>query len=133
MYNEKAKKPLSFPLIYLVLPLVLHKETRSHINSRTKFHLWIQKNPDLLIDFPKRTRDLVPITNESIEFLLQTGLVKLTSTGELQISSDLNALNKKKFVDDEITECLTKSEHIARWFVEAGTVETIYVQLGVRP
>jgi hypothetical protein len=96
MYNEKAKKPLSFPLIYLVLPLVLHKETRSHINSRTKFHLWIQKNPDLLIDFPKRTRDLVPITNESIEFLLQTGLVKLTSTGELQISSDLNALNKKK-------------------------------------
>ena len=112
-YNDKTCRAFPFPLIYLILPLVLHKETRININSRTQLQLWIQRYPQLLIDFPQRARELVPITNESVEFLLQTG--------------------KIKFVDDEISECLKKGEHIAKWFATAGKVETIYIELGVRP
>ena len=131
-YNEKANRALPFPLIYLVLPLVLHKETRANINSRTQLQLWVQQYPQLLIDFPKRARELVPITNESVEFLLQTGNIILTPNGELKISPTLKSLSKTKFVDDEISECLKKGEHIAKWFV-AGKAETIYIELGVRP
>ena len=122
-----------FPLIYLILPLVLHKETRISINSRTQLQLWIQRYPQLLIDFPQRARELVPITNESVEFLLQTGKVLLTTNGELEISPVSKTLSKTKFVDDEISECLKKGEHIAKWFATAGKVETIYIELGVRP
>lgn len=132
-YNEKANRALPFPLIYLVLPLVLHKETRANINSRTQLQLWVQRYPQLLIDFPKRARELVPITNESVEFLLQTGNIILTPSGELEISPTLKSLSKTKFVDDEISECLKKGEHIAKWFVAAGKAETIYIELGVRP
>ena len=132
-YNEKANRALPFPLIYLVLPLVLHKETRAHINSRTQLQLWVQRYPQLLIDFPKRARELVPITNESDEFLLQTGNIILTPNGELEISPTLKSLSKTKFVDDEISECLKKGEHVAKWFVAAGKAETIYIELGVRP
>lgn len=132
-YNEKANRALPFPLIYLVLPLVLHKETRANINSRTQLQLWVQRYPQLLIDFPKRARELVPITNESVEFLLQTGNIILTPNGELEISPTLKSLSKAKFVDDEISECLKKGEHIAKWFVAAGKAETIYIELGVRP
>ncbi len=132
-YNEKANRALPFPLIYLVLPLVLHKETRANINSRTQLQLWVQRYPQLLIDFPKRARELVPITNESVEFLLQTGNIILTPNGELEISPTLKSLSKTKFVDDEISECLKKGEHIAKWFVAAGKAETIYIELGVRP
>lgn len=132
-YNEKANRALPFPLIYLVLPLVLHKETRANINSRTQLQLWIQRYPQLLIDFPKRARELVPITNESVEFLLQTGNIILTPNGELEISPTLKSLSKTKFVDDEISECLKKGEHVAKWFVAAGKAETIYIELGVRP
>ncbi len=132
-YNEKANRALPFPLIYLVLPLVLHKETRANINSRTQLQLWVQRYPQLLIDFPKRARELVPITNESVEFLLQTGNIILTPNGELEISPTLKSLSKTKFVDDEVSECLKKGEHIAKWFVAAGKAETIYIELGVRP
>lgn len=132
-YNEKANRALPFPLIYLVLPLVLHKETRANINSRTQLQLWVQRYPQLLIDFPKRARELVPITNESVEFLLQTGNIILTPNGELEISPTLKSLSKTKFVDDEISECLKKGEHVAKWFVAAGKAETIYIELGVRP
>lgn len=132
-YNEKTSRAFPFPLIYLVLPLVLHKETRIHINSRTQLQLWVQRYPQLLIDFPQRARELIPITNESVEFLLQTGKILLTPNGELEISSTSKTLSKTKFVDDEISECLKKAEHIAKWFAAAGKVETIYIELGVRP
>lgn len=132
-YNEKTSRAFPFPLIYLVLPLVLHKETRVHINSRTQLQLWVQRYPQLLIDFPQRARELVPITNESVEFLLQTGKILLTPNGELEISPTSKTLRKTKFVDDEISECLKKAEHIAKWFVAAGKVEIIYIELGVRP
>lgn len=132
-YNEKTSRAFPFPLIYLVLPLVLHKETRIHINSRTQLQLWVQRYPQLLIDFPQRARELVPITNESVEFLLQTGKILLTHNGVLEISPTSKTLSKTKFVDDEILECLKKAEHIAKWFAAAGKVETIYIELGVRP
>ena len=133
VYKEKKNKAFPFPLIYLVLPLVLHKETRIHINSKTKLQLWVQRYPQLLIDFPQRARELIPITNESVEFLLQTGKILLTPNGELEISPTSKTLSKTKFVDDEISECLKKAEHIAKWFAAAGKVETIYIELGVRP
>ena len=56
--------------------------------------LWIQRYPQLLIDFPQRARELVPITNESVEFLLQTGKILLTSNGELEISPASKTLSK---------------------------------------
>ena len=107
-YNEKTNRAFPFPLIYLVLPLVLHKETRMNINSRTQLLVWVQRYPQLLIDFPKRAR-------------------------ELEISSTSRILSKTKFVDEEISDCLKKGEHIAKWFALAGKVETIYIELGVRP
>ena len=133
IYNEKAKFAFPFSLTYLVLPLVLHKESRASINSRTKFLNWIQRYPQLLINFPKRTRELVQITNEAIELLLQTGYIRLTINGELEINPISRPLSQFSFIDDEIGECIIKGEHVARWFVEAGKVETIYIGLGVRP
>ena len=109
-YNEKSHRAFPFPLVYLVLPLVLHKETRAIISSRTHLHIWVQQNPQLLIDFPRRASELIPITNEAVEMLLQT----------------------RKIIS-EIAECLTKCAHIARWFEDAGKVENIYISLGVRP
>lgn len=97
-YNDKTCRAFPFPLIYLILPLVLHKETRININSRTQLQLWIQRYPQLLINFPQRARELVPITNESVEFLLQTGKVLLTPNGELEISPASKTLSKKNLL-----------------------------------
>lgn len=131
--NEVSKRVFPFPLIYLVLPLVLHKRTRNLISSKTKFLVWLQKYPEQIIDFPERAKDLIPITNEAIELLLQSGLIRLTNNAEIEIVDTVGLLGKNKYVDEEVKECLNKSEHIARWFFGAGKVETIYIGLGVRP
>lgn len=132
-YSEKTNRAFPFPLVYLVLPLVLHKETRICINSRTRLHIWAQRHPQLLIGFPRRAKELVPITNEAIEFLLQTGKLKLTENGDLEASTSTKTLSKTKNTDIEISECIKKAEHVAKWFATAGRVEIVFIDLGVRP
>ncbi len=132
-YEVKAKHDFPFSLSYLVLPLVLHKQTRNRINSRTQLLNWIQSNQDLMIGFARRAKDLAVITNESLEFLLQTNMIEISQNGNIKTTSHQKALSKTRYVDNEITECIRKSEHVARWFASAGKVETIYVSLGVRP
>ncbi len=95
--------------------------------------VWIQKYPELLIDFSRRCRDLVPIANESLELLIHTGYIIVTPSGELELVGQKKKLSKTRFTDKEVQECLKKSEHIAKWFAVTGKVETIYISLGVKP
>ena len=132
-YNEISNRSFPFPLIYLVLPLVLHKNTRTVINSRTAMLVWTQKYPELLIGFAERASDLVEITNEAIELLLQSELIQLTNEAGVQVNKAIKAMSKTRFVDDEIKECINKSEHVGKWFAMVGSMETIYISLGVRP
>lgn len=132
-YETTANRSFPFPLIYLVLPLVLHKGTREKINSQTKFLIWTQNNSELLISMAKRARNLIQITNEAIEFLLQTGRLAITQNGELEVKKDQRPLSSTKFADNEVKECIKKSAHIGRWFARTGRIETIYISLGVRP
>lgn len=132
-YESKSGRPLPFPLIYLILPLVLHKRTREKISSSTKLLNWTQTNQELLIGFPARAKEFVEITNESIEFLLCSGMVQINDTGEIIRTPDIRKLNETEYLNEEIKQCVRKSQHVARWFIGAGTTENIYACLGVRP
>ncbi len=132
-YQQESKRPMPFPLVYLILPMVLHRKTRERIKSITQMQIWIQRNPEMLIGFADRAQSMVPITNEAVEFLMQSGIVTLTNNAELELSKLFKALSTTKYTNDEIKECISKSSSVAKWFAKAGTVETIYVSWGVRP
>lgn len=132
-YENNSNQQMPFTLLYLVLPLVLHKKTREKINSKTKLLDWIQHNQELLIDFPARARGLVEITNESIEFLLCSGIVQLNDDGVIIRTPHKRKLSETRYLNEEIKQCISKSKHVARWFISAGTTENIYACLGVRP
>nr|WP_312579755.1 three component ABC system middle component [Sedimentibacter sp.] len=132
-YQQESKRPMPFPLVYLILPMVLHRKTRERIKSITQMQIWIQRNPEMLIGFADRAQSMVPITNEAVEFLMQSGIVTLTNNAELELAQLFKALSTTKYTNDEIKECISKSSSVAKWFAKAGTVETIYVSWGVRP
>lgn len=132
-YNKSANRDLPFPLVYLILPLILPRPIRIEINSRTQLVNWVQRHQELIFNFGKRAGDLVEITNEAVELMLQTGYIILTDNGELSKVITAGTLSKTKHTDSEVTECLKKAEHVGRWFAGAGKVETIYISLGVRP
>ena len=132
-YQKTTKRDFPFPLVYLILPLVLPRQIRTEINSRTQLVNWVQRHQELVFNFGKRARDLIEITNEAVEFMMQTGFMKLTDNGELSKGNLAGALSKTKYTDAEVIECLKKAEHVGRWFAGTGKVEIIYTILGVRP
>lgn len=132
-YQKKTNQDFPFPLIYLILPLVLPGHIRAEISSRTQLLNWVHNHPELIYDFGARANDLIEITNESIEFMMQCGYIKLTDKGELSKEVTKAALSKTKYTDAEASECLMKAEHVGRWFASTGKTEQIYVCLGVRP
>jgi hypothetical protein len=132
-YNDESNRGFPFPLAYLVLPLLLHKATRNTISSRTQFLVWQQRSEHLLVHFAKRAEQLVQITNEAVEFLLQSEYISVSEAGELSAATTKRTPSKTKFADDEVKDCAAKSEHIGKWFARTGKTETIYITLGVRP
>ena len=134
-YQKKAKNnSMPFPLLYLVLPIILHKSTRNRVNSRTNMVVWLQRNPDVLVGFADRTKNLIGFTNEAIEFLLFQGNCEIINGG----LSIIKTVSKSKIVqyaanDQEISECIQKAENVGRWFCNMHAVENTYTAWGVKP
>ena len=130
--NEEG---LSFPLAFLILPLVLHKKTRERIPATTKntLHYWLRENGSALIGFPMRARNLVPLTREAITFLIQLQMIQVVTEGRLVRTTKRHRRSSGFEPDVEIEDCLSKAETIGKWFARAGTPSTVYFTLGVKP
>ncbi len=132
-YKRKTKHALPFPLVFLILPLVLPRRIREKVNSKTKLINWTQKNQELIYNFDQIARDLVEITKEALEFMLQTGYLKITDSGEIDYNHVAEKISKTKYTDIEVKNCLLTAESVARWFSSTNKVEMIYFCFGVRP
>jgi len=133
-YQKKAKSGMPFPLLYLLLPIVLHQGTRNRISSITNMVVWLQRNPDALVGFPERARSLVAFTNEAIEYLLLQQIVNVENGGlVIQKVLSKTKMNKLAADDLEISDCIQKAAHVGRWFFNMRAEENIYAAWGVRP
>lgn len=133
-YQKTSSLPFPYPLIYLVLPIVLHRNTRERISPRQKLtlHAWLQRHPDLKISFAERASEFISIAREALIFLLQVGAVRLDEQAGL-ISQPYRNVSIAGQEEGEIADCYRKAELVGRWFARAGTVTTIYAMWGVRP
>ena len=131
-YEKKNSLGMPYSLVFFVLPLVLHKETRDKIPSisRKPFHAWLNDNQTILIGLAERIKQLVPITKDSISFLVNCNAIKIENA-RLKVIE----FNSKPFeiTSLEIQDCFQKAETVGRWFASAGTTSTIYSILGVQP
>ncbi|OLN21610.1 hypothetical protein BTO30_14100 [Domibacillus antri] len=133
-YNQVADKPFDYSLLFLILPIVLHAPTREQINTRMRkpMHVWLEQNQYLRIEFGKRAKALVPVTKESISFLLQNKALLIDDEGKIL----LKKYKKRKISgheQGEIADIFKKSEFVGQWFASAGTPTTIYMMWGVKP
>lgn len=132
-YAKECSNPFPYPLLYLVLPITLHKKSRDLVDTRTKMPVWISKHPDLQIDFALRAKSLIPIANEALLYLLNSNLVCFDSDGNLIIPSQKAKLSQTRFTDGDVKKCLSCARSIGRWFARSGEVSTIYISWGIKP
>ena len=87
------------------------------------------------MQFPERSRSLVPFTKEAIVFaLVSRRVLTVEDAGLLQPGdAPLKGITAYKTASDEVKEAISRAEFVGRWFALSGTPVTIYTLLGVRP
>ncbi|BAZ13391.1 hypothetical protein NIES4071_52300 [Calothrix sp. NIES-4071] len=136
-YEKEKKQGMPYPLIFLVLPLVLHSSTREVLprTTRTKLHIWLQKQPEVRVRFAERASNLVPYTKEALAFGMQNGIINFCEDGKFTwVKGTLKAISAVSWSSDtEPAICCKKAEFVGRWLAQAGEVSTIYIMWGICP
>lgn len=135
-FKKEASAGMPFELASLVLPFVLHPATRNRLPARisTTLPTWLQLNRDVLVSFPKRTRELLPFTLEALSFLVERGVLAFNAEGRIDAGViKVGSMSQYQDATEEIAACCKRAEFVGRWLALAGSTATIYVLLGIRP
>jgi len=135
-FAKEAKSDLPFVFSYLVLPLVLHPETRERLPQTivTKLVTWAERNGELVAMLPRRTSELAEATRDGMFAVSTNGLAILGPTGQIKpvIDAKTQAAFDKQIGSAEVIECLKKALFVGRWLATAGSAPTVLTALGVR-
>ena len=121
---------------FLVLPIVLHEETRRVLpkTTATSLAVWVTEHPIEKALLPSTATRLVPFTREALLFGERYGIFNLTnstiSPNDSWESKVRGSVNK---ATEEVLNCAKRAEFVGRWFARSGSPSTVLSILGVRP
>jgi hypothetical protein len=133
-FADDAPSGMPFPLVFLILPLTLHKRTREAFPNSiaTKMHPWIENNQQAQVGFAQRCSAIVSHTKEALLFANANDLIEFTSDARLVIKRP--RLTRPAWPgDSEPTSCLDSARFLGRWLSRAGDTATVFAMWGVRP
>jgi hypothetical protein len=136
-YDEKARHGLPFALVFLVLPIVLHENTRQSLPKTTLTGLlpWVQEHRESLVGFSERVRQLQAVSREALLFGLQTEILRIDGQGLVKIGSRRKTVTSKRapYFTHEVNECVERCGFLGRWFAAAGPTSNIFSAWSVAP
>ncbi len=127
---------LPFALAFLVLPLVLHRETRESLptNIRTSVAVWASAHPLVRERLPERVRTLVPFTRAALLFGGTHGFISLPGGNVVPNESWKRKVTRElRDCTDEVQLCVHRAEFVGRWLATAGDPLTVLSFFGVQP
>jgi hypothetical protein len=135
-YATVANGPLPFDVAFLMLPIVLHRETRESLPHAisTSLAVWLDDNPLTRARIAERATTLVAFTKEALMFGGLHGLLNLAGSAVAA-----NGARKRLVVatlrdsSDEVRACAKRADFTGRWFAKAGSPSTVMAIVGVRP
>jgi len=127
---------LPFSTAFLVLPMVLHRETRESLPKMvtTSLPVWLDDNQLVRARLAERARTFVPYTKEALMFGGMRGFLNVSADAvsaeqgwKRKISAELGRSS------DEVRSCAKRADFLGRWFARAGSPATVMALMGVRP
>lgn len=133
-YQVEKANGLPYVLAFLLLPTILHQTTRDSLprTIRTRMHVWLQSNPEILIGFATRAKQFAPITRESIIFSMKSNTIAIDNDGYL-VPTTRRFRSPSWEANSEPATCYRKSQFLGRWFAQSGETSTILTMWGIRP
>ena len=134
-YNKECGEGMPFEMAFVVVPLVLHENTRESLPTiATTMQTWIQMNREVAIGFPGRASELVPFAREAIMYGVQRDILKIEVHGRLSAGSKkLAGVTSYQQLSEEIKKIYAKSEFLGRWLTEQSNSTTVFAMLGIKP
>jgi hypothetical protein len=135
-YINNSNAALRFELSFLILPMVLHRETRESLPGgiATSLPVWLDRNSLARSRIADRARLLVPFTKEALLFgglhgllLISGGMITPSLNWRRRVAATLSDSS------DEVRNCARRAEFLGRWFAKSGSPDTVMMLLGVRP
>lgn len=126
-YSERHSDGMTWPLGFIVPPLVLHRPTRKVLPRDTRTHLstWVSRNPLLRTGFPRRAASMTELTREGFRFGIRTGDISLHAG----LMHGVNGREPR----GELLEIVKAAKLVGRWLSMSESPSTPFVLLGVRP
>lgn len=133
-YNNEGKKALPIPLLFLVLPLALHKKTRSKLpkNKKTNLGLWVSENEELSLDLNLRISNLSSFTFLALGNLAVNEIIVIRDE-QVFIETEMKGVSSYAKTSEEIEDILRSAGFLGRWFANSSTPASIYTYFGVTP
>lgn len=135
-YSGGPGESLSFEVSFLVLPFVLHRETREELplSTRTSFAVWLNEYPLARGRVASRARLLVPFTKEALTFGGVHGFIRLDGGMLYADMAWKRAVTRiLKESSDEVRVCAKRACFVGKWFAESGSAATVLSLMGVCP
>jgi hypothetical protein len=130
-HARQTGDPLPITLAFLVLPIVLHRETREALPSVTA-HLatWAERNPLLRTELRQRGPQLTPVTRSALRFGLYHELLRLEPFG---VAVGRVRIRTAPADAGDAAACERSAQRLGRWLPRAGPPLTVYALLGLQP
>jgi hypothetical protein len=134
-YSSVDQQNIPYPLLFVAMPVVLHKATRLILprSIRTSLATWLAENTQVHIYFTERARSLVPIVKEGVLFGINGQLFSLSSSQLLAAPRPRSMARFLRESSDEVRDCMEKAKFVGKWFASSGDYITIMALWGVMP
>ena len=132
-YEVEDSEGMPFSLTLLILPLVLHSETRAIFSAspRTHFIKVVEGHPEMLVGLAHRTRILLPFTLEGLGFAMHLGCFTTTPSGRLRTIA--KTVRGRIDGTDDAVDCQKTAATLGKHFARVRDRVTLYTSLGLRP
>ncbi len=135
-YSSVELQGMPFPLIFMILPIVLHKWTREALpsNTRTSVAAWLQRDPSSKIQYHERIVSLIPFVREALLFGMINEWLTIREGGRIQTKlTESNIKDIPQETTREIKNYIMRAKFVGKWFASAGSAQTVMTLWGVRP
>jgi hypothetical protein len=131
-YERRAGKSMPWELVFIIAPLVLHRDTRAALPRSTASHLsaWIANHPTIHAGFPERAKAMVPHVREGLRFALREGIVDVDEAGLLRGSLPTKA---RPANTGDVGDIVRAAAFLGRWLTKIERSSTVYGYFGVTP
>jgi hypothetical protein len=134
-FVERGGVGMPYEISFLVLPLVLHEQTRGMLpkSIATPFQTWVSGNPTLRIGLAERVRAAIPISREALVFLLVRQSIDVRQAALMPGLAKPRLSAAKTSRSSDVRGCVQSAALLGRLLATSGRSATVYASLGIAP